>query len=153
MQKATEFLKRIYVNIKKALFITFRSNKYFLLIKDDAFEMFFVYIMKFKDEILSRFQQFRIWIKKQRNKKIKRICANDELNSNVFDDWFIIIDIQWKSLASYIFAQNEKIKRDMYIIASFIKVIHKSFFLSLKLWDYIIEEIVHTWNKIITSFN
>ena len=41
----------------------------------------------------------------------------------------------------------------MYIIASFIKVIYKSIFLSLRLWDYIIEEIVHTWNRIITSFN
>ena len=45
------------------------------------------------------------------------------------------------------------IKRDIYIIASFIQIIHKSFFLSLKLWDYIIEKIMHTWNKIITSFN
>ena len=58
MQKATEFLERIHVNIEKSLFIIFRSNRYFLLIKDDAFEMFFVYVMRFKDEILSRFQQF-----------------------------------------------------------------------------------------------
>ena len=41
----------------------------------------------------------------------------------------------------------------MYIIVSFIKVIHKSFFFSLKLWNYIIKEIMHTWNRIITSFN
>ena len=58
MQKATKFLKRIHVNIKKSLFIIFRSNKYFLLIKNDAFKIFFVYVIKFKDEISSRFQQF-----------------------------------------------------------------------------------------------
>ena len=51
------------------------------------------------------------------------------------------------------FAQNEKIKRDMYIIANSIRIIHKSFFLSLELWNYIIEEVMHTWNRIITSFN
>ena len=59
MKKATKFLKRIHVNIKRSLPITFRSNKYFLLIKDEAFEMFFVYTMKIKDEILPRLQQFR----------------------------------------------------------------------------------------------
>ena len=58
MQKATEFLKKIHMNITEALSITYRSNRYFLLIKDNAFEMFFVYVMRFKDEILSRFQQF-----------------------------------------------------------------------------------------------
>ena len=47
------------MNIEKLLFITFKSNKYFLLIKNEAFEMFFVYIIKIKNEILSRLQQFR----------------------------------------------------------------------------------------------
>ena len=36
------------------------------------------------------------------------------------------------------------IERDIYIIASFIWAIHKSFFLSLKLWNYIIEEVMYT---------
>ena len=56
MQKVTEFLKRIHMNIKETFFITFRSNKYFLLIKNDIFEMFIVYVIRFKDEILLRFQ-------------------------------------------------------------------------------------------------
>ena len=55
IKKTTEFLKRIHVNIKKTFSITFKSNKYFLLIKNETFEMFFVYVMKIKDEILSRF--------------------------------------------------------------------------------------------------
>ena len=153
MKKVTEFLKRIHVNIRKSLFITFKSNKYFLLIKNKAFEIFFVYTMKIKDEILSRLQQFWIWIEKQFNKKIMRIRADDKLNNKIFVNWFNIINIQWKSLILYIFEQNEVIKRDMYIIASFIQIIHKSCSFSLKLWNYIIEEIIHTWNKIITSFN
>ena len=58
MKKATKFLKKIHMNIKKSFSIMFRNNKYFLLIKNETFEMFFVYVMKIKDEILSRFQQF-----------------------------------------------------------------------------------------------
>ncbi len=34
--------------------MTFRSNRYFLLIKNDAFDMFFIYVMKAKDKILPR---------------------------------------------------------------------------------------------------
>ena len=60
MKKVTKFLKKIHVNIKKSLSITFKNNKYFLLIKNETFEMFFVYVMKIKDEILSRLQQFQI---------------------------------------------------------------------------------------------
>ena len=60
MKKITKFLKKIYVNIKESFSNTFRNNKYFLLIKNKTFEMFFVYVMKIKDEILSCFQQFRI---------------------------------------------------------------------------------------------
>ena len=56
MQKATEFSKRIHVNIKESLSIIFKNDRYFLLIKDDVFEIFFVYVMRSKDEILSRFQ-------------------------------------------------------------------------------------------------
>ena len=60
MKKATKFLKKIYVNIKGLLFITFKNNKYFLLIKNKTFEMFFVYVMRIKNEILLHLQQFRI---------------------------------------------------------------------------------------------
>jgi len=43
MSKATAFLD---VDIGGPLPTTFRSNRYFLLIKDDASGMFFVYTMK-----------------------------------------------------------------------------------------------------------
>ena len=60
MKKTIKFLKKVHINIKESISITFRSNKYCLLIKDKIFKMFFVYVIKIKDEILSRFQQFRI---------------------------------------------------------------------------------------------
>ena len=60
MKKAIEFLKKIHINIEEFLSITFKNNKYFLLIKDKAFKMFFIYMIKIKDEILLCLQQFQI---------------------------------------------------------------------------------------------
>jgi len=60
MLKAIVFFDRIYVNIKDLLFIISRSNRYLLLIKNNVFNMFFVYIIKTKNKILLRLQEFRI---------------------------------------------------------------------------------------------
>ena len=59
MRKITKFLNRIHVDIDEDLSITFRDNKYFLLIKNDATNMFFVYLMKTKDKILKQIQAFK----------------------------------------------------------------------------------------------
>ena len=112
--------------------------------------MFFVYIMRIKNEILFIFKVFKIWIEKQTDKQIKRIRTDDELRSNVFDDWFKEIDIQWKSSVSNTFKQNDVIERKMYIIVSLIKAVYKTYNVFIKLWNFIIEKIVYTWNKIVT---
>jgi len=54
MSKAIAFFDRVYINIKELLSITFRNNRYFLLIKNNAFNMFFIYVIKTKDKIFSR---------------------------------------------------------------------------------------------------
>ena len=113
--------------------------------------MFFVYIMRIKDEILPIFKAFKIWIEKQTKKQIKRIRANGELRSNAFDDWFEKTDIQWESSASNTPEQNDVIEREMYIIVGSIKAVHKTYNVFMKLWDFIIEKIVYTWNKIATT--
>ena len=59
MRKITKFLNRIHVNIEKNLSVTFRDNRYFLLIQDNAIDMFFVYLMKTKDEILKQLHAFK----------------------------------------------------------------------------------------------
>ena len=60
MLKATAFLDRIHVDIGDLLPATFRSNRYFLLIKNDAFDMFFIYVIRTKDKILPHLKKFRI---------------------------------------------------------------------------------------------
>ncbi len=60
MSKAIAFLDRIHVNIKDLLLVTFRSNRYFLLIKNDVFNMFFIYVIKTKNKILLHLKKFRI---------------------------------------------------------------------------------------------
>ena len=149
--KTNTFLKKIHVNIQGPLPATFKEKRYFLLIKNNVLKMFFVYIMRIKDEILFIFKAFRIWIEKQTEKQIKKIRANDELQNNVFDDWFKKIDIQWKSSASDTFKQNDVIERKMYIIVNSIKVVHKIYNVFMRLWNFIIKKIVYTWNKIVTT--
>lgn len=50
MSKSTVFLDKIHIDI---------NNRYCLLIKDDASGMFFVYVMRTKDEIFPRLKEFR----------------------------------------------------------------------------------------------
>ena len=59
MRKITRFLNRIYVDIDEDFSITFCDNRYFLLIKDDAIDMFFAYLIKTKDEILKQLHAFK----------------------------------------------------------------------------------------------
>ena len=60
MSKTTEFLNEIHVNIEDSLSLTFRDHRFFLLIKNDVFDMFFVYILKTKEKIFARLKKFRI---------------------------------------------------------------------------------------------
>ena len=96
MSKTTEFLNEIHVNIEDSLFLTFRDHRFFLLIKNDVFDMFFVYVLKTKEKIFATLKKFRIWIETQSQKKIKRIRSNDELRSHQFDVWFKKTNIQLK---------------------------------------------------------
>jgi len=59
MSKAIAFLDRIHVDIEGSLFATFRSNRYFLLIKNDVSNIFFVYVIRAKNKILSHLKKFR----------------------------------------------------------------------------------------------
>ena len=59
IKNITKLLSRIYIDIDEDFSITFRENKYFLLIKDYAIDMFIVYLMKTKDEILKQLHAFK----------------------------------------------------------------------------------------------
>ena len=63
--------------------------------------MFFVLPMKTKRKIYDKLVNFRIWIEKLLDRKIKYICLGGELRSNVFDAWFKATGIYWKPLAPY----------------------------------------------------
>ena len=54
LRKTTRFLNRIHVDIDEDFSVTFLDNKYFLLIKNDVKNIFFVYLIKIKDEIIKK---------------------------------------------------------------------------------------------------
>jgi len=58
MLKAIIFFDRVHVNIESLLFIIFRNNCYFLLIKNNVFDIFFVYVIKTKNKILLYLKKF-----------------------------------------------------------------------------------------------
>ena len=85
IKKITKFLNRIHVDIDENFSITFHDNKYFLLIKDNVINMFFVYLMKTKNEILKQLHAFKKKIKLQNSKYvIKKIRSEEELVLNKF---------------------------------------------------------------------
>ena len=60
MTKSIELFNKTQVNIKDSLAKIFRANPFFVLIKNDVFDMFFVYSLKSKDEFYSIFKEFKI---------------------------------------------------------------------------------------------
>ena len=65
--KVVEFLGRFYVDIQKPLPVTFLGFWYFLSIKNDAWDIFFMLLIKNKREIYDKLVDFRIWIEKLSN--------------------------------------------------------------------------------------
>ena len=146
MPKAAEFLGRLHVDIEGPLLVIFSGFRYFLSIKDDAWSMFFVLTMKTKREIYDKLVDFRIWIEKLSDWKIKCICLGGELKSNAFDTQFKATGIHWEPLAPYILQQNGKIKRIMYTLMSAVRSVLKEFRLPKGLWDEIVQAVAYIKN-------
>ena len=85
MPKATKFMEKLHVDIKRPLPEIFSRFRYFLSIKDDTWGMFFVLPVKIKGEIYDKLVDFWTWIKNLADRKIKYICSKGELKSNAFD--------------------------------------------------------------------
>ena len=83
--------------------------------------------MKTKEEIYDKLVDFRIWIEKLSDRKIKCIRLGGELRSNAFDAWFKATSIHWEPSESYIPQQNGKIEWGMYTLMSAIRSILKEF--------------------------
>ena len=150
MPKAAEFLKRLYVDIKRPLPVTFSGFWYFLSIKDDAWGMFYVLPMKTKGKIYDKFVDFRTWIANLSNRKIKCICLGGELRSNAFEAWFKITGIHWEPFAPYTSQQNGKIERGMYTLMSAVRSVLKEFCLPKRLWDEIVPAVAYVKNYTIS---
>ena len=102
--KTIFFFNYIHVDIGENFFQTFQNYKYFLFIKNDTTNMFFVKLIKWKNEIFFHLQQFRTWIELQKpDHKIKKIKTNVELTEHRFNEWYKKTGIQWKSSAPNIF--------------------------------------------------
>lgn len=125
IRKANKFLRKLHVNIEGPLPVTFLEFRYFLSIKDNAWEMFYVLLMKTKREIYDKLVDFWTWIKILIDQKIKCIYSREELRSNALNTWFKAISIQWKLLAPYILQQNRKIECGIYMLISISKLVLK----------------------------
>ena len=110
--------------------------------------------MKWKNEIFFHLQQFRTWIELQKpDHKIKKIKTNAELTEHKFNEWYKKTNIQWKSSAFNIFAQNEVVERGMYIIMKFFYNILKTYHIFIGFWNFFVENIVYILNRIFIKLN
>ena len=60
MTKSIESVNKIQVNIEDSFSKIFRANRFFVLIKNDVFDIFFVYSLKSKDKLYLRLKEFKI---------------------------------------------------------------------------------------------
>lgn len=148
--KIKKFLERINVDIDIDLFIIVRDNKHFVFIKNDKWNMMWIFCCKHKFEIFKIVMNFKIWIKLQCDKKIKIIRVDEKLQFNVFKNWFKKTKIQWKFFNSYTSNQNVIIERIMYTVMIFVLAVLKNMKFSKDLWNFIAKIVIYVKNKIIT---
>lgn len=146
MPKIAKFLERLYIDIEGPLLVIFLDFQYFLSIKDNAWDMFSILLIKTKGEIYDKLIDFRIWIKNLLDRKIKCICLRRKLRSNIFDVWFKATSIHWKLLVPYTPQQNGKIEHRMYILISIVRLVLKEFWLPKRLWNKIVQTIAYVKN-------
>ena len=151
MSKVAEILKRLHVDIKRLLPVTFSGFWYFLSIKNDAQDMFFVLPIKTKGEIYDKLIDFRTWIENLSNRKIKCIWSGEEVRSNTFEAWFKITGIHGGPSAPCTPQQNGKIKHGMYTLMSAVRSVLQEFRLLKKLWDEIVQIVPYVKNRIISQ--
>jgi hypothetical protein len=88
------------------------KNRYFVTFLCDFIKRLMIYVLRVKLNTFKAFKHFQLHNEHEDN-RIRRFRTNwkKEYLNNEFDDYRFEHDIEWKSIVSKIFEQNEIVKR------------------------------------------
>jgi hypothetical protein len=107
-----------------------------------------IYVLRVKLNTFEVFKHFQLH-NEHENNRVRRLYTNweKEYSSNEFDDYRFEHDIEWKSIVSEIFEQNEIVERLKRIIMSMINIILNNVDLNDKWWIELIKTINYFRNR------
>jgi hypothetical protein len=107
--------------------ITNDKTRYFVTFLCDFIKRSMIYVLRVKSNTFEVFRHFQLH-NEHENNRVRRFRTNwkREYSSNEFDDYRFEHDIEWKSIVSEIFEQNEIVERLRQIIMLMINIMLKN---------------------------
>jgi hypothetical protein len=92
--------------------ISNNKTRYFVTFLCDFIKRSIIYVLRVKSNTFEAFRHFQLH-NKHENNRVRRLRTNwkKEYSNNEFDDYRFEHDIEWKSIVSEIFEQNEIVER------------------------------------------
>jgi hypothetical protein len=124
------------------------KTRYFVTFLCDFIKQSVIYVLRVKSNTFEAFKHFQLH-NEHENNRVRRLRTNWErkYSSNEFDDYRFEHDIEWKSIVSKIFEQNEIVERLKQIIMSMINIMLKNVDLNDKWWIELIKTINYLRNR------
>jgi hypothetical protein len=118
------------------------KTRYFVTFLCDFIKRSVIYVLRVKSNTFEVFKHFQLH-NEHENNRIQRFRTNWErkYSNNEFDDYRFEHNIEWKSIVSKIFEQNEIVERLKQIIMLMINIMFKNVDLNHKWWIELIKTI------------
>ncbi len=129
-------------------FVSNDKIKYFVTFLCDFIKSSVIYVLRVKSDTFEVFRHFQLYNEHEDN-RVRRFRTDwrEKYSSNEFDDYRFEHDIEWKSIVSNTFEQNEIVERLRQIIMSMISIMLKNVDLDDKWWIELIKTINYFRNR------
>jgi hypothetical protein len=130
------------------LLISNDKTRYFVTFLCDFIKRSVIYVLRVKSNTFEAFKHFQLHNEHEDN-RVRHFRTNwkRKYSNNEFDDYRFEHDIEWKSIVSKIFEQNEIAERLRQIIMSMINIMLKNVDLNDKWWIELIKTINYFRNR------
>ncbi len=124
------------------------KTRYFVTFLCDFIKQSVIYVLRVKSDTFEVFRHFQLH-NEHENNRVRRLRTNwrEKYSNNEFDDYRFEHDIEWESIVSEIFEQNEIAERLRQIIMSMINIMLKNVDLDDKWWIELIKTISYHRNR------
>ena len=130
--------------------VSFGGARYFLLIKDDATNMMFAFLMKDKTEILAKFKRFIMDWKRLTEKPIARLrtdCGTEFLNEDM-RNWLLDQHIRHETTVPHCPESNGFIERSNRTVAECARSMMHGSGMAKEIWGEAVNTAVHILNRL-----